>query len=410
MTAAAIKKGLLGLVLLGLAAILLGALALRVMGEEPGTNSYALLADAFLHGRFWVERCFDDDCALFAGKTYVIFPPVPALVAMPFVAIWGADFAHFMVISVALFALTGLLWWQIFQRIGCDQALAILLVVALLFSTPVHFAALRADGIWFFAQIVAIALVTLAIWSAFVLHSPLAVGLFIGLAFLTRQMSILYMPFFFVLMTPSDRSIFRIDREALARFLKLAIFPAIAIGIYFLYNYARFGDVMQTGYAYIFPAELADPKTDNFIEYRVRELGLFSKDYLLYNLLYFFVQGPHVEFAGKYLTELKSLDAGGIAVFIGAPFLLFYLLARWDRNFFFATVTILVIAGVTMFYHSNGFAQYTIQRYILDWLPLAMLFVAIGVKPENKGILGLLVAHGMVLMIAMQGVAFLVNK
>ncbi len=410
MNAAVIKKSLLTLVLLGLAAILVGALALRVMGEEAGSNSYALLADAFLHGRFWSERCFDGDCALFNGRTYVIFPPVPAVLAMPFVAIWGTGFAHFMVISVALFALTGLLWWQIFSRIGCEQALAALLVVALLFSTPLHFVALRGDGVWFFAQIVAAALVTLAIWSAFVLHSPLAVGLFIGLAFLSRQMSILYMPFFFVLMTPADRSILGINREAIARLAKLALFPAIAIGIYLLYNYMRFGDPLQTGYAYIFPAERANAEMSNFIANRVRDIGLFSKDYLLYNLLYFFVQGPHVEFAGKYLTELKALDAGGIAIFIGAPFLLFYLLARWDRNFLFATLTIVVIAGVTMLYHSNGFSQYSIQRYALDWMPLAMLFVAIGVKPENKGILGLLVAHGMVIAIAMQGVAFMVNR
>ncbi|PLX39243.1 MAG: hypothetical protein C0606_01530 [Hyphomicrobiales bacterium] len=409
MQAATVKKGLLVLVLLGLSAILVGAIAMRVIGEEAGSNSYALLAEAFLNGKLSVERCFDGDCAVFNGQTYIIFPPVPALLVMPFVALWGADFAHFMVISLALFVLTGALWWQIFLRIGCDNALAALLVVAFLFSTPVHHVTLRGDSIWFFAQIVAVTLITLAIWSAFVWRSPIAVGLFIGLALLTRQMSILYMPFFFVLTTPADRSIFAVDRAAIIRLLKLALFPALAIAIYFAYNYVRFGDMLQTGYAYIFPAEQATDQ-DNFIEFRVREVGLFSKDYLLYNVLYMFLQGPHVEFAGKYLTELKGLDAGGVALFIGAPFLLFYFLAKWDRNFLFASLTILVIAGVTLFYHSNGFAQYSIQRYTLDWLPLAMLFVAVAVRNENKAILGLLVAHGMVLTIGMQGVAFLVNR
>jgi len=34
-----------------------------------------------------------------------------------------------------------------------------------------------------------------------------------------------------------------------------------------------------------------------------------------------------------------------------------------------------VIAGITLFYHSNGFSQYNAQRYALDWLPLLLVFL-----------------------------------
>lgn len=407
-----VRGSLLPLILTGLVLILLAAIAFRLLGEQAGSNSYALLADAFLNGRFDAARCFDLDCALYQKKIFVIFPPVPALIALPFVAVFGEEFHHFIALGILCFAITGVVWWQITRVYQSDYRLALLLVVAFLFATPLQYTVLRSDGVWFFAQAVAAMLTSFAIWSALIKRNAWLVGLFIGLAFLTRQMSILYMPFFFVMMTPADQSIFAVNSTSLRRLLKLAMFPAIAIMIYFIYNYARFGDPMQTGYAYIFPPEwgaLGDPSAD-WIGARVQELGIFHKDYLLFNLVHFFVQGPDVQFAGKYLTELSGFGDKGIALFIGAPFLLFFFLAGWSRAYLFATLTILLIAGITLFYHSNGFSQYSVQRYVLDWLPLMMLFVVRTVKIENLGIFALLVAQALFLNVALQALAFVANS
>lgn len=75
---------------------------------------------------------------------------------------------------------------------------------------------------------------------------------------------------------------------------------------------------MQTGYAYIFPPEWDVPgeTSAEWIANRVRELGLFHKDYLLFNLMHFFVQGPDVEFSGRYLTQMSGFGDKGIALFI----------------------------------------------------------------------------------------------
>ncbi|KZK92871.1 hypothetical protein PsAD5_03592 [Pseudovibrio sp. Ad5] len=405
------RGALLTTILAGLVSILLAVIIFRMIGEQPETNSYALLAEAFLQGRFEASRCFDLDCALFEDKIFVIFPPVPALIALPFVALFGVGFHHFIALGLICFFITGLVWWQITRNYQTDYRLALLLVAAFLFATPLQYTVLRADGVWFFAQAVAAMLTSLALWSALIKRSAWLVGLFIGLAFLTRQMSILYMPFLFVLMTPPDRSIFAINAESIGRLLKLAVFPAIAVGIYFAYNYARFGDPMQTGYAYIFPPEwdaLGDPSA-KWIEARVQELGLFHPDYLLFNLVHFFVQGPDVEFSGKYLTKISGFGDKGIALFIGAPFLLYFFLAKWNREYLFAGLTITLIAGVTLFYHSNGFSQYSVQRYVLDWLPLMMLFVVRTVRQDNMGIFTMLVAQALFLNVAMQALAFAAN-
>src|SRR4051795_1488592 len=81
------------------AAVLLAALAYRAWRETGEANSYALLADAFRHGRLSVPRCFDIDCVVRDGATYVIFPPVPGVAAMPFVAAFGVGFAGFVALG-----------------------------------------------------------------------------------------------------------------------------------------------------------------------------------------------------------------------------------------------------------------------------------------------------------------------
>ncbi len=61
--------------------------------------------------------------------------------------------------------------------------------------------------------------------------------------------------------------------------------------MYFAYNAARFGSPMETGYLYIFP--VAENGTDpNFLRLRVQELGIFSRDYFLFNAIYMFIAGP----------------------------------------------------------------------------------------------------------------------
>lgn len=45
-------------------------------------------------------------------------------------------------------------------------------------------------------------------------------------------------------------------------------------------------------------------------------------------------------------------------------------------------MTFVVILGMTLLYHSNGFSQFSAQHYALDWLPILLVFLARGVKPE----------------------------
>lgn len=396
------KRFLIMIVLAGLALAFLAVLGLGILREEPLTNSYAQLAMGWLDGRFDTDVCVDGDCALFQGRSYIIFPPLPGVIALPFVALFGASFSAFMPIAVLAFLASGWLWWRIFLRQAESRDLSLLLVCVVLFASPLAFVTLRGDHVWFFAQSWGFLFATAALYFALVRPNALLVGLFIGLAFLCRQMTILYLPVLYILMLDSDRRWFWIDSVAIKRVLALAAFPILALCVYFAYNYARFGSPLETGYSYIFPIEWQKAGDAGlFLGERVRDLGIFSEQYLLFNLIYMFIAGPHVEFGGQYLTEMMSFDTNGASLFLVTPVLLLALLAPWNRDFWFGVGTVAVILGLTLFYHSNGFSQYSAQRYALDWLPLLLIFLARGVRPAFTAPFALLTCYSMVVTLGM---------
>ncbi|WIY53946.1 hypothetical protein O9Z70_05285 [Devosia sp. YIM 151766] len=380
----------------------LGVFGLAALRELPESNSYALLAEGWLQGRFHTEHCFDDDCALYNGLIYIIFPPMPGIISLPFVALFGVGFNFFIPLTIMAFAITGWMWWGIFIRETNSRDLTILLLLMVLFATPLAFVTLRGDHVWFFAQTWGFLFSTGALYFALVRRNALLVGLFIGMAFLSRQMTILYLPFLYVLLLPPETPLFRIDMAAFKRALALAALPIFALAIYFAYNYVRFGSPMETGYSYIFPVEFDEgPGAGSFLSNRVRELGIFSDQYFLFNLVYMFIAGPHVEFAGRYMTELVGFDINGASLFLVTPVLLLALLAPWNRSFWFGLGTAGLILVLTLFYHSNGFSQYSAQRYTLDWLPILFVFLARSVKPAYGPPLSIFTAYSMAITLSM---------
>lgn len=358
---------LLALAAYGLAAALCAALALRALGEQGGTNSYALLADAFLHGRFDSPVCFDIDCARIADRIYVLFPPVPALFAAPLVALFGVGTKGFLLISAALGALTAWAWVRIGARLGLDAHARLWTTLAFMFGSPAIYVMLRGDSVWFFAQIVALALISFAILAALDRRLLLA-GVLVGLCFLSRQMLIFLVPFLYVLSRPKGARLIAFDRAAIVDALKIGLPVAAAVLVYFAYNWARFGSITDNGYGHI--AEFPPADQLGFINWRIGEIGLFSKDYFVFNAIHMFLQGFHVEFGGRYMTELVKVDPMGTSIVAASPFLLYAFYAKADTKLWIGLPVIAVICGITLFYHSNGFSQHNVQRYALDWLPV----------------------------------------
>jgi len=386
------------LVLAGaLALVLVAALGHRLVNETSGSNSYALLADAFLQGRLDVDKCFDSDCAHFDGRTYVVFPPVPALVAVPFVAVFGVDFSHFMAIGIVAFAGSLFLWWRILQTLEVRRETAIWLLLALAFASPLFYVTLRTDRVWFFAQSIDFLIVSLALHEIVRGASLLRAGIFIGAAFLCRQMSLFLVPFLFVLALRPEEPLISFSKAHVMRALKFGLPVAAAIGIYMTYNWIRFGDVMETGYLYI---RVPDLDHWTLINHRLTTIGLFSKDYALFNAFYLFVQGFHVEWGGPDMLDMVALDPMGTSLLAASPFVLLAFFTPLTRPVMVGALCALVILGVTLMYHGNGFSQYNTQRFVLDWFPVMIFALAFAVRETLRPAFAVLATYAIALNVA----------
>ena len=63
-------------------------------GPPPGQNHFVYLADAFLHGRLGVSGGGTGlaEIVPFNGNYFVVYPPMPAVLLLPFVALFGTSF------------------------------------------------------------------------------------------------------------------------------------------------------------------------------------------------------------------------------------------------------------------------------------------------------------------------------
>jgi hypothetical protein len=295
---------------------------------------------------------------------------VPGVVAMPFVAAFGVGFAGFVALGLALAGAAGWCWWGIARKVDAGADLRAWFLAALVLGSPVFYLLTRADRVWFFAQLVAFALVSAALWAALARRSAVLAGTFLALAFLSRQMTLLAAPAVALFLLRPDERLWSFGRERLGTLLRFGVPIAAALAAYLIYNHVRFGSPLDTGYGL-----LALREAQTFIDHRLSQDGTFHPSYVLHNLFYLLFQGFHADFTGPKLTRLAGLDPLGTSLLAASPWLFALALIRFDRRVAGALAVSALIAGITLFYHSNGFSQYNAQRYALDWLPLLLVFL-----------------------------------
>jgi len=275
-----------------------------------------------------------------------------------------------LLVAVACAALCFRLARGIFAALGCTPDQVRWLTAALLAGTGFWLVVLWSRGVWYFAAVVGVTCLLAAIHEALTAGRAWAVGLFAGLAVLSRQMAVYSLLFVLPVLWSHPRRTGRSGR-VLAVAGALAVFGALAAA-YPLFNWLRFGTPWETGYAFIRHAGHLAP--------RVAEHGLFSPAYVPANLVHMFLQGPHVVFSGPDLLRIDGPDPFGTSLTFASPFLFLAVLARGRRPVILGAATgAAACLGHQLLYHTQGWVQWNAQRYALDFIPLLMVLVALAV-------------------------------
>ena len=162
-------------------------------GFNAGRGDFFWLADAFLHGRTWIEPPYNigsvNDVIVIDGRNYVPFAPFPAIALMPLVALIGPATADQVEPAVNAFlaaTVVFLAFWTA-GRIGVERLRdRVGLALLLGFGTQVWWVTTR-GGVWHTGHLIAVILTLLLIAEMFGRQpAGAARACWSGAAFLTR--------------------------------------------------------------------------------------------------------------------------------------------------------------------------------------------------------------------------------
>ncbi len=361
--------------------LLIGALTVAasfgqyLVRDSGDHNLYVHQANSFLQKRADIT-VVGPDIAEFQGRNFVPFPPFPAVVLLPFVWMFGVVATKTMIISILLTFLNAYIMIRILKKLQIDSRFIPWLVAAFLFGTGYWLCAISSSGVWFFAHVVAVTAMFLAINEALGKGRGWLVGIFLGMAFLSRQMMIFSIIFLAVAVWTNPR--FKTARSRWLGVSGLALTSGLCVAVYLYFNWVRFGNPFDTGYTHIILHDIGKERMEKY--------GLFHPIYIPFNFIYMFLQGFYIGFQPTDFIKVADVDPFGTSLTFASPFVFFAFWAKWTKPLLWAAWTTIGLTLVAiLFYFNNGSQQLNTQRFTLDFIPVLILLVALGVKhlPER---------------------------
>lgn len=339
----------------------------------PSVAYFDHLADAFLHGRLDLVAPPDThDLTHHAGRWYVPFPPLPALLLLPWVAVTGVASVQTVLFAALLggsnVALLYLLLVALSDRGWSQLATADHLWLTLLFGCgSVHWYMATLGSVWFVGQLCTVTFVILALWLAVRGRSPWLAGAALALALLARPNVI----FTWVLVVGIGLTISQQEqgRSPSPLVWRWAVASAIPLGLavagLLLYNQARFGAPLDFGYL---TENVADKLAPDLQRY-----GQFHWHYLRKNLWAMGLAGP------LWNAERNTWepDPEGMSLLLTTPALI-YLGRAWCREAWVIAswVAVALLLMPLLLYYNTGWWQFG-YRFSLDFMPPVLMLLAV---------------------------------
>ena len=421
----------------------------------PGTdrfyNHFVWQAEAFLHGTAVIDWPVEGAFGSGTGNTWMQdvyplrevtgdpstrgallpFPPLPAILLMPFVALWGFA-TDIRAVSVLLGAIdVGLAWWAL-GRLAVSNRIRLATTIFFAFGTVFWYAA-QLGTTWFFAHVAAVTFALLAVGVALgsdpdadddveaapspggllrtitdAVRRPLELidrrqllaGVLFGIACTARLTVVFGAPFF--VLVGGGGTWFR-------RSVSAGIGAAIPVGLLLAYNVATTGHLFHPGYEYQYQKEANGYEVLGYNP----DWSIEDPRYLPQNLQIMFLSMPAIlpefepdAFGGDGKPVCTAPDAArglfdrscpiampktiGTSILLTSPAYLlaaFAFLRRRSRLVAGSLFAVLLIAFVNLMHFSQGWVQFG-YRFSNDFVVFALPLVAIGM--QRRGGVGLL--------------------
>lgn len=331
-----------------------------------------LLTSQFLTGHLAIPPTSElpvGDVANYYNNFYLYFGPLPSILLMPFVFIFGKNFPQ-ITIGIASIIASFIAVYFICKTFKFNRLDSLWLSLFFSFSTV-----LLSSGLInitaYQVEVMAVPFILFSLLSYFKKKNPLITGAFVALAVMTRFTLAGAVVFFFVEFLQK-----RINLKQLI----LIIMPVvIAFSILGLYNNRRFHSFFETGYNYntnknSYPLSLNLKKGETNLSHVPAHLYTF----LVMPPL------PLLEEPAGFALKFPYLKASpwGMAIWFTSPlFLVLLWKFKKEKHILSAAITVISIALPLFLYYSIGFAQFG-YRYSLDFLPFLFLLLIPSLLPR----------------------------
>ena len=330
-----------------------------------------------------------EDIASRSWIRYVSFPPFPAVLMLPFVAVAHLQFNDvlFTAIWAAINPVLLFLLLRRLQRRGYSKRSVTddLLLTVLFGVGSVYCFSSVLGQVWFTAHVVGVTCVIGYAWASIDAAWPALAGLCVGLGFATRTPLGFMVPLFLfeaVRATGGWARLRQVRREGLppglvAKLVRFAVPAAAVLLLLLAHNYARFGKASCFGHEYLNIAW----------QDRIQRYGLFNYHFLSRNLACALVLLPRI--LAKY--PWVKVSAHGMSLLVTSPNLA-YTVAPVERSPLTRAlwITILAVAVPSLLYQNSGYVQFG-YRFSLDYIVFLIMLLAVGNRRFGRLFKGLLV-------------------
>lgn len=338
-------------------------------GNTP-FNHFVLLADAFLKGNFFIEGIYPwiEKAPLDENRFFIVNPPMPAILLIPFVKLWGINFpqqiiAHLVGIGVAIST------FFLALKIKNDKVLAIWSALLVGLGSVVWFLA-SVGSVWYLGQITCALFLTLAIFEVIGKKRPIVLGFLLGATYLSRIHLVLTFPVFAFLLWKERKQNLPLRGKKIMPLILFSIPILIFIGFDFFYNFSRYGTIFNKGY-FLIPGTQNEPWFAK---------GIMHPTYIIEDIKVAFLAMP------KFISEFPYIRPswGGMAIWLTTPAFIFSLWAGVKKQivklFWLCIAIVFTIVGL---HGGTGFAQFG-YRFAVDFYPF-LTFLTIQGVVNQKG-------------------------
>ncbi len=352
-----------------------------VSGES---QQFAELSRAFLHGQLNFLSpigTYGQDPIFYHGKIFFGDGPFPAILLMPFMAVFNLFHAYFYQGHLQWLLVLGVLYFVYKLARKLTYSPEDSLILALGFTIGSAFLGVAAvPSSWLFAQVVTVFLLFWSLYEYYYQRRWWLIGIICGLTLLTRVTALPIILFFALeLWQITDKT----KKQKPIKYIQLfspVIFGFILLG---LYNFLRFHNPFNGGYSH--QLQFSD-------SIESKSLGTFSLIHIPTNFFSAVLSAPltvardHTSWTLRF--PYVTSNPNGISIFITSAYLLNLFTHKWssfDKRARNLLVAILASAFMVLSFYGIGKDQYG-YRYSLDFLPVLFLLFMIMYKKNHKSL------------------------